>query len=156
MKKLLALIVITFCSIAHAEWRLATVYGKDSPVGYIYYTSAVGTTEKEKLSTRLQFICSLKGGEPIVSVYWEKNIESNGEVVVSFVADNSVPVVTSWTNDGELLFKPLAAAPKLINAVKTSKIIKFRAQGTNTGYTTAFNVSGADFTEFNTKCSTNI
>jgi hypothetical protein len=156
MKKLLTLLLLALCSIAHAEWHLATVYGKDSPAGYIYYTSAVGTTDNEKLSTRLQFICSLKGGVPIVSIYWDKNIEANGEVVVSFVTDSSATTITSWTNDGELLYKPLASAPKVINAVKTGKIIKFRAQGTSTSYTTAFNVTGVDFTEFNAKCGTNI
>jgi hypothetical protein len=156
MKKLFTLILVAFCSLVHAEWHLAAVYGKDIPVGYIYYTSAVGTTDKEKLATRLQFICSLKGGDPIVSIFWEKNIEANGEVVVSFVTDNSVPVITSWTNDGELLYKPLSSAPKVINSVKTGRIIKFRAQGTNTSYTTAFNVSGVDFTEFNAKCGTQL
>jgi hypothetical protein len=156
MKKLLALIILTVCSLAHAEWRLAAVYGKEVPVGYIYYTSAVGTAGKEKLETRLQFICSLRGGEPIVSIFWEKTIDTNGEVVVSFVPDNAPLMITSWTNDGELVYKPTASSPKVINAVKTARIVKFQMQGNNITYSTAFNVTGVDFTEFNAKCGTQL
>jgi hypothetical protein len=156
MKKLLSLLMLVFCSVVHADWRMVTIYSKYIPAGYIYYTSAIGSVDKEKVNTRLQFICSLKGGDPIVSVFWEKNIEAGSEVTLSVATDNSIPINYTWAVDGELILSPLLSSHKLINTIKSGKIVKFKMQGTKVAYLTAFNVSGVDFTEFNTMCSTNV
>ncbi len=78
MKKLFLLFALAISTMsAHAadNWKLSDILG----TGYIYYTAATATidsTVRSKVYSRLEFICSLKGGEPMVAIFLDKGINA--------------------------------------------------------------------------------
>jgi hypothetical protein len=163
MKKLLAAILISGTVIVanSATWVLSEV--KDSnmqPVGYIYHTSAIGTragTKPEKVITGLRFICSLKGGTPIIGLFIDNGIHIENSISIVSSIDDSQDKSLSWVVDGNLLYRYVYDSPVLISSIKTGKIIKFRWYANDvTKFTTAFSIAGSDFTEFNSKCKAQI
>lgn len=158
MKKILTFILFFIANIAIAapNWKLATVTGKDLPVGYIYYTDAMGILSgptQKKSFTSLRFICSLKGGDPILGIVWDGGIYSNSDLLVSVSTDATNIQPTFWINETDIIYKPMIEIGDIIKLFKTSKYIKFQwVSSDTTVYTTTFNVSGFDLTNFNTKC----
>ncbi len=155
MKKLLTLLTLSYCMTtnASAAWTLAAIPNKEQPVGYIYYRNAIGTHGNTKSFTSLRFICSLKGGEPIVGLFWDNLNTSNDTLITTYANNTIITQPVFWVNEGNLLFKNMSDAGDLIGAIKAGKIVKFQwTANDTTQYVTAFNTSGADFTDFNTKC----
>ena len=156
MKKLLLLLILAISTVAHAadNWKLSDVVG----AGYIYYTAATATidgTVRNKVYSRLEFICSTKGGgESIVAIFLDKGIDAKENLIVSTFIDNKMldtPAV--WTNTADMVYRPVSEVPELVKAVKVGKTAKFLWHGNNnTIYITAFNISGFDFANFTTKC----
>lgn len=163
MKKLLVAILIFLTPIIanSATWVLSEVKDNNMlPVGYIYHTSAIGTrtgAKHEKVITSLRFICSLKGGQPIIGLFIDNGIHAENNVSIISSVDDSQDKSLSWVVDGNLLYRYAYDSPVLISSIKLGEIIKFRWYANDvTKFTTAFSIADADFTEFNSKCSSQI
>ncbi len=152
----LLIFLSTTCFAVQPNWRMSPVQGKDQLAGYIYHTSAVGRQSDvtKKIFTSLRLICSLKGGAPIVALYWNSGLYTNEDVIVSITAEGKeVGQPATWTNDNGLLYRNIADSSELMEALGTGKIIKFQwVTNDTTQYMTAFSVSGIDLADFNTKC----
>ena len=159
---ILPLLLIAFsCVTAHAadNWKLSSVLANDKPVGYIYHTSSMGTQTNppSKSYSGLRLICSLKGGEPAVALYWKNGMNLREDTRVTVTADNRAATPTTWGSDSDLLFRNISESRDLLTLIKTSKTIKFQWMvGPSSQYTTAFNVSGIDLSDFNAKCKTEL
>lgn len=159
---ILPLLFIAFsCVTANAaeNWKLTSVLANNKPVGYVYHTSSLGTQTNppSKSYSGLRFICSLKGGEPVVALYWNSGMILREDVQVTVTADNRPINPATWGSDGDLLFRNISESHELLALIKTSKIVKFQwTTGLASQYTTAFNVAGIDLSGFNTKCKTEL
>jgi len=162
MNILLALVIALSCTTTFAadNWKLTAVLGNDKPVGYVYHTSSMGTQTNpvNKSYSGLRLICSLKGGEPVVALYWNNGMNIREEILVTVIADNKATVhPTLWGSEGDLLFRNVAESKELLALIKTSKVVKFQwMAGAASQYTTAFNVAGINLSDFNAKCKTEL
>ena len=153
---ILLIFLSTTCVAGQSNWKMSPIQGKDQLAGYIYHTSAVGRQSDvtKKIFTSLRLICSLKGGAPIVALYWNAGMYASEDVIVSITADGKeVGQPTHWVNDNGLLYRNISELPELMEVLGTGKIIKFQWISNDTiQYMTAFSVSGIDLADFNTKC----
>jgi len=169
MKKLLfALILVVSSSAAMAgfnSWELTEVRDTNHvPVGYVYSINSTGTAsfgdKTTKSITSLRLICSLKGGNPIFAIYWNKRIGPN-TLVPTVTVDGTQPVLdepTVWVRDGgKLVYRDLYKSQNLLKAAKTGKELSFEIRDDmSVFYKTTFLLSGFDYTDFNTKCKTQL
>ena len=156
MKNLLLAVILVFSNSVYA-WKLTPVMSKDQPVGYIYSSDAEGTqisNTKKTSFTSIRFICSLKGGEPIIALLWAKGLNSLPETTINVFSDNKLIMQDSlWFRDETLLYKNINDSPDIITVVKNSRTVKFQFKGIDSEtFITGFNTAGFDLTDFNTKC----
>lgn len=151
MKNLLISSLFLISLVANAAWKITPVQSKEQAVGYIYSIDAEGTP---KSFTSLRFICSTKGGEPIIALLWAKGINTEQNVSVDITIDNKITYTgTSWKRDEMLLYRTISESTDLITSMKNSHNIKFQWKGLHSEkYTTGFIVTGFDLIDFNTKC----
>lgn len=149
---ILALLVST--STFAAPWTLVPIAGKDATVGYIYHTDATGTRtdgKPVKEFTSLRFICSLKGGDPVISVFW--NGASNyGSQMMVHVQSAKQNESLMWDTDNNLVYRTVQESGSIIQILKNNKLVKFQWAVGNTQYITSFNSDGLDLTDFDAKC----
>lgn len=151
MKNLVIIILFLISSVANSAWKITPVQSKEQVVGYIYSVDAEGTP---KSFTSLRFICSTKGGEPIIALLWAKGINTEQDVSVDITIDNKVVYTgTLWKRDEMLLYRTISESSDLISSMKNSRSIKFKWQGLSSEkYTVGFIVIGFDLIDFNAKC----
>ena len=157
--QLIAILMLVATSITNAanQWALAEITNETRPAGYIYHISAIGErtidNKISKVVSGLRFICSLHGGEPIIAIMAGNSKFIDNSIVVDIMVDNSTTIPLNWLVDGNIVFRQLSETIPLIDTIKTGKIIKLRWQSSDkTRFTTAFDISGLNFTEFNSKC----
>jgi hypothetical protein len=166
MKKLLIALSVSLVSCAtqaqQPSWSVVNVSDSDNVnVGYIYQSYAQGTqysTPPEKHPTALRLICSTADNSPaILGIYWDKASESNANLQLKISVDRQLfQQDWYWMQDGSLIYRSLSQSDKLIEKMKSGRLLTVEWNDTNmVRHVTIFGI--ADFkthlSEFTSACN---
>ena len=171
MRKLFGIISILAVASAPAqalEWTLSEISAKEKTVaGYIYHSSAVGTqtgTKTEKSVTGLRLVCStreyvaMRESDPIIAIYWNGMFGNGSHTVTVKVDGRAVQMVTSWEQDGPVLFRKIADSKELMQGLLTGRSVRLEWESASVKRVTVISLKGFNtgFNEFKTSCRTQI
>lgn len=174
--KFLVVGFLAACSIGSAfaqagAWKLTKVETPNKSVaGFIYHTESVGTqtsgSRVTKAVTGLRLVCSgmesAQGTEvPLIAIYWN-TMQGGGQQSLNVRVDGKAVELgqsQQWSQDSQLLYRPLGESRGLIQAMKLGRSVSFEWIGADgSKRQTIFNLSDfrSDLAEFNTSCKTQI
>ncbi len=163
MKAILFAIALIFGSHAFAQaadppWSLRKVLSDKTPVGYIYYTAAIGTIDSrpvQKSVTGLRLLCSLTGGSPVIAIYWNGTNFDGTEYISIEVDGRVISSPQMWRQEQNLTFRNLDESRLLLQELRIGRVVKFSWTGKNgIKRTTMFSLAGfnANLAEFASAC----
>ena len=171
MKALFAALALSVSATAFAQavpdptWTLSPVTGgKDKVVvGYIYHTAAIGTMDSPKVQkavTGLRLVCSMKGGMPVIAIYWNGS-NFNGPEYITTEIDGKMfgTAPEQWQQEYNLTYRNIEESSALMAAIRTGKNIKFSWMGKDAvRRTTMFSLSGyqTKLADFGTACKVSL
>lgn len=162
IKSLIAVLSLSFASVSFGQaveptWNLKEVMDKDkSIVGYVYSTSAIGTTSNQKSITNLRLICSLKDSPPIIAIYWKDAVGNGDRYVTAEVDGRTIGYgPRKWERDGNLTYRNLNESTLLLQSLRTGRQVKFTWESiSGPKRTTMFTLNGfnTNYSKFISDC----
>ena len=161
-------ISIVAASAETSIWQIAEISDTEmAPVGYIYYTSAIGTqinSTPKKVVTSLRLVCSTKistqrDNDPLIILFWNTMNGNTPQSVTIGVDKNTPNYLSRWQQEGPILLRSVNESKEIMQRLKTNKSIKFSwitVDGVQ--HLTIFDLRtfGVHLSEFNALCKTTL